>query len=152
VKSIETEIRVVDAKLDSARKAAAQVVPRIHPIKPPDIPGIRETITAVNQLFRIVHDALTGLGKAVARLGQGITEPFETAGENMKKEFQKVDYKRAVAWELLDRFWSDTTELFNKFWWFLVGLVLWLTASYALWVRRRLAVGWALLCNRETVQ
>ena len=47
-------------------------------------------------LGKIVHDALTGLGKALGRLGQGITEPFDTAGENLKKEFQKVDYKRAV--------------------------------------------------------
>jgi hypothetical protein len=67
------------------------------------------------------------------------------------KEFQTVDYKRAVAWELLDRFWSDTADLFDKFWWFFVILALWLVLSYALWVYRRLAVGWALLCNREAV-
>ena len=36
--------------------------------------------------------------------------------------------------------------------WFFVILALWLVLSYALWVYRRLAVGWALLCNREAVQ
>jgi len=152
VNSIETELKAVDAKLDKVRTDVQRAVPRISPIKLPGIPGVDQAILAVNDLFKIMRKALEGLGNALTQLGKSITEPFDTADENLRKEFQKVDYKRAVAWELVDRFWSDTADLFDKFWWFFVILTLWLVVSYALWVYRRLGVGWAMLCNRETVQ
>jgi hypothetical protein len=151
LKQIEYEMKVVDEKFQKAKTEVKRVIPKIPPIKPPGIPGIDEAISAVNQLFRIIHTALAGLGDALSNLGHVLTEPFDTAGEHLYNEFQTVDYKRAVAWELLDRFWSDTVDLFDKFWWFFVILALWLVLSYALWVYRRLAVGWALLCNREAV-
>jgi len=152
VNSIETELKAVDAKLDKVRTDVQRAVPRIPPIKLPGIPGVDQAILAVNELFKIMRNALAGLGNALTQLGKSVTEPFDTADENLRKEFQKVDYKRAVAWELVDRFWSDTADLFDKFWWFFVILTLWLVVSYALWVYRRLGVGWAMLCNRETVQ
>jgi hypothetical protein len=152
VHQIELEKVKIAKRFETVRTAAKRAIPKITPITPPDFPGLREFVSAVNALFKIVGEALTALGNALASVGQGVTEPFDTAGENLKKEFQKVDYKRAVAWELLDRFWSDTADLFDKFWWFFVILTLWLVLSYALWVYRRLAVGWALLCNREAVQ
>ena len=101
---------------------------------------------------KTVNSIETELKAVDAKLDKSITEPFDTADENLRKEFQKVDYKRAVAWELVDRFWSDTADLFDKFWWFFVILTLWLVVSHALWVYRRLGVGRAMLCNRETVQ
>jgi len=152
VNSIETELKAVDAKLDKVRTDVQRAVPRISPIKLPGIPGVDQAILAVNELFKIMRKALEGLGNALTQLGKSVTEPFDTADENLRKEFQKVDYKRAVAWELVDRFWSDTADLVDKFWWFFVILTLWLVVSYALWVYRRLGVGWAMLCNRETVQ
>jgi len=152
VNSIETELKAVDAKLDKVRTDVQRAVPRIPPIKLPGIPGVDQAILAVNELFKIMRNALAGLGNALTQLGKSVTEPFDTADENLRKEFQKVDYKRAVAWELVDRFWSDTADLLDKFWWFFVILTLWLVVSYALWVYRRLGVGWAMLCNRETVQ
>lgn len=148
---IESEKKEIERKFNNVRTAINRVVPKIPTITPPEIPGVKEAILAVNQLFKIMRDALVGLAGALAKVGNGLTEPFETAGEKLGEEFQKVDYKRAVAWALLDRFWSDTADLFDKFWWFFVVLALWLTLSYALWVYRRLAVGWALLCNREAV-
>ena len=148
---IDDEMKTVKEKFMKVRTDVQSVVPKIRPIQPPSIPGIYEFVSAVNGLFKIMQDALKGLGNALTKLGGGLTEPFDTAGKNLDKEFQKVDYKRAVAWELLDRFWSDTADLFNKFWWFFVILALWLVLSYALWVYRRLVVGWALLCNREAV-
>lgn len=151
VDRIEYEMKVVDVKLAKVRTDVQRVIPRIPPIKPPGIPGVNEAISAVNGLFKIMHKALEGVGNGLTRLGRGVTEPFDTAGENLSKEFQKVDYKRAVAWELLGRFGSDTADLFDKFWWFFVIFALWLVVSYALWVYRRLAVGWAMLCNREAV-
>jgi len=152
VNSIETELKAVDAKLDKVRTDVQRAVPRFPPIKLPGIPGVDQAILAVNELFKIMRKALEGLGNALTQLGKSVTEPFDTADENLRKEFQKVDYKRAVAWELVDRFWSDTADLFDKFWWFFVILTLWLVVSYALWVYRRLGVGWAMLCNREAVQ
>ena len=152
VNSIETELKAVDAKLDKVRTDVQRAVPRFPPVKLPGIPVVDQAILAVNELFKIVRKALEGLGNALTQLGKSVTEPFDTADENLRKEFQKVDYKRAVAWELVDRFWSDTADLFDKFWWFFVILTLWLVVSYALWVYRRLGVGWAMLCNREAVQ
>jgi len=147
----DDEMKTVKEKFKKVRTDVQSVVPKIRPIQPPNIPGIYEFVSAVNGLFKIMRDALKGLGDALTKLGGGLTEPFETAGKKLDEEFQKVDYKRAVAWELLDRFWSDTADLFDKFWWFFVILALWLVLSYALWVYRRLVVGWALLCNREAV-
>jgi len=151
VERIDYEMKTVKEKFKKVRTDVQSVVPKIRPIQPPNIPGIYEFVSAVNGLFKIMRDALKGLGDALTKLGGGLTEPFETAGKKLDEEFQKVDYKRAVAWELHDRFWSDTADLFDKFWWFFVILALWLVLSYALWVYRRLVVGWALLCNREAV-
>ena len=151
VERIEHEVKEVERKYQRVRTEVQRAIPSIPPIKRPGIPGLDEAVSAVNQLFRIVRSALDDLGAALARLGRGVTEPIDTAGEKVREEFQKADYKRAVAWELLDRFWSDTADLFDKFWWFFVLLALWLTSSYALWVHRRLAVGWTLMCNREAV-
>lgn len=148
---IQSEMRVIDRKFEKVKKDAQRVIPRFQPIKPPNIPGAYEVISAVNHVLEIMHTALRGLGDALSKLGGGLTEPFETAGENLHEEFQKVSYKWAVASDVLSRFWSDSAELFNKFWWFFAILGLWLVLSYALWVHRRLAVGWALLCNRDAV-
>ncbi len=152
VDRIEYEIKVVDGKFQKVRRDVQSVVPRIPPIKFSGIPGVDQAIWAANQLFRIIGTALASVGAALTELGRGVTEPFDTAGQNLYKEFQKVDYKRAVTWGLVDRFLSDTAALFAKFGWFFVILVLWLLLSYALWVYRRLAVGWALLRDREVVK
>ncbi len=151
VDRIEYEIKVVDGKFQKVRRDVQSVVPRIPPIKYSGIPGVDQAIWAANQLFQTIRNALAGVGAALAELGRGLTEPFDTAGQNVYKEIQKVDYKRAVTLGLLARFLSDTGDLFGKFGWFFVVLVLWLVLSYALWVYRRLAVGWALLRGREAV-
>ena len=152
VEQIELEKKRIAKSFETVRTEVKRAIPAITPIKSPKVPGLNEFVAAVNALFKIVQNALTGLRDALASLGKGVTEPFDTAGKNLQEEFQKVDYKRAVALELVDRFWSDTVDLLDKFWWFFVILALWLVLSYALWVYRRLAVGWALLCNREAVQ
>lgn len=151
VHQIELEKERIAKRFETVRKEVQRAIPAITPIKPPNVPGLNEIVSAVNALFKIVQNALTGLRDALAGLGKGVTEPFDTAGKNLEKEFEKVDYKWDVAGEIVDRFWSDTTDLFDKFRWFFVILTLWLVSSYALWVYRRLAVGWALLCNREAV-
>jgi hypothetical protein len=151
VERIEYEIKVVDGKLQKVKRDVQSVVPKIPPIKYSGIAGVDQAIWAANQLFQIVRTALGALGAALTELGRGLTDPFETAGQNIYKEIEKVDYKRAVTWGLLNRFLSDTADLFAKFGWLFAILVLWLVLSYALWVYRRLAVGWALLRDRAAV-
>jgi hypothetical protein len=149
--AIEREIRVVDGHLQKVKEDVKSVVPKIPPIKYSGIPGVDQAIWAANQLFQIIGRALAGVGDALSALGRGLTDPFETAGQKIYKEIEKVDYKRAVTWGLVERFLSDTADLFAKFGWLFAILVLWLVLSYALWVYRRLAVGWALLRDRAAV-
>jgi len=145
VQRVEYEIRLVDGKLQQVRKDVQKVVPRLPPIAPPEIPGVKEVVVAVNHLFHLTQRALASLGAALARLGHGLAEPFDTAGENLYAEMQKVDYKRAVALELLGRWSDDIVGLLEKFGWLFVVLALWLVFSYALWVQRRLSAAWAML-------
>ena len=151
VDGIDREMKTVKEKFRKVRTDVQSVVPKIRPIQPPRVPGVDAVVIELNKLFNAIQKAFEGIGGALSKLGGGLTEPFETAGKKLDEEFQKVDYKRAVALELVDRFGSDTVDLLDKFWWFFVVLSLWLVLSYALWVYRRLAVGWALLCNREAV-
>jgi hypothetical protein len=145
VQRVEYEIRLVDGKLQRVRTDVRKVVPRLPPITAPEILGVKEVVLAVNHLFFLTQKALASLGAALTRLGNGLAEPFDTAGENIYAEMQKVDYKRAVALELLGRWSDDAAGLLEKFGWFFLVLALWLLFSYALWVRRRLSAAWALL-------
>jgi hypothetical protein len=146
---IKKEIADVDAKFDRVKDDVKKIVPNIPPIKYSGIPGVDQAIWAANQLFVAIREAFGMVGAALGHLGRGLTEPFESAGKNLHEEFRGLDYKRAVAWEILDRFVSDTAALFGKFGWFVVILALWLVLSYGLWVGRRLADAWALLRDRE---
>lgn len=148
---IESEIGVVEGKFKTVKSEVQKALPTIPPIKYSGIPGVDQAIWATNRLFRIVRDAFTIVGAALSKVGEALTEPFDTAGEHLYREYQTVDYKRAVTLEILDRYLSATAELFEKFAWFFVILAVWLILSYALWVYRRLTLGWALLCDREAV-
>ena len=145
---VEQEVSKVNTKLENAKSAVANVVPSVPAIKYSGIKIVDKAIWAANQVIKLIRAGFDAIGDALTALGKALAEPFATAKKNLSAEVQKVDYKRAVAWALLERYSSDTVDLFDKFGWFFAVLALWLAFSYALWVHRRFVVGWALLCDR----
>jgi len=145
---IELEVQAVKTKVENAKEAAAKVVPKIPSVRYSGIKLVDHAIWAVNKVIKVIGKGVVALGEALKAVGNALVDPFTTAKDNLWQELGRVDYKRAVTWGLLYAYASDTVDLFDKFGWLFVALVLWLVFSYALWVQRRFAVGWALLCDR----
>jgi hypothetical protein len=145
---IQHEVAEVNRKFEAAKTAVASVVPSVPSIKYSGIGIVDQAIWAANQAIKLIRAGFGTLGGALKGLGEALADPFSTAKENLSDEIGKVGYKRAVTWVILESYASDTVDLFDKFGWFFFLLALWLVFSYALWVHRRLVVGWALLCDR----
>lgn len=164
VEGIVQPVRDMGEKLDTLKQQVEKVIPPIKlpaipPIGVPNVVLLREAVMELNKAIGDVNGAFRAVGREIDKGMRGVRNAVtgvfvalvNPEKDHLVLELKRAGYKRQAAWELTKTFVGEAIELLKRFYWFFVVLAVWLVLSYALWVHRRLAVGWALLRNREAI-
>ena len=159
VDGLSKQLASMNQKLQNVSGAVSKRIPSVPftPLKRVNLPSVGKLNVnkplngAIDAINSVPTKITNGLGDLGTVLVEELTAVVEPESGLLKQEFQKADYKRAVAWAFFVGFLSNIAALLTKFYWLVGFLAIWLVLSYVLWFHRRLSVGLALLRDEVVV-
>ena len=151
--NVDKQVKAVGKKVDGVKNKVARAVPKLPDIRIGRVPPLKilkfDLSKALNSVIRFVNAIDNNVNRALSTLASVVTNAFTNIVDPERKriylEIEKTSYRQAVVLDTVRSMLSAILEAFEKFYWLLLVLVIWLPISYIFWAHHRLTLGWKML-------